>query len=115
MKLPSVLYFRCLVAVVPPGFRNAATVVRFCRGPSEDVPIRDPVRRLVPVRHPVATGAKYAIERLAGNDEFGSGGGRDDAFDQRVDHGVRNTGEILRTLGGGGLRGEKRPQSIARS
>ena len=58
--------FSRLVAVIPPGFRNAAEITRLCRRTAEHIPIGDPVRGLVPVRNPIAAGADHAIERAAG-------------------------------------------------
>src|SRR5262245_16290188 len=44
---------RRLVTIVPPGLRDAARVARLGRGPTEHVPIGEPVRSLVPVRNPI--------------------------------------------------------------
>src|ERR1700686_2875135 len=60
---PPPLNFRCLIAVVPPGFGNAAEIARLRRRFAEHVPIGDPVRWLVPVRNPIAAGADQAVER----------------------------------------------------
>src|SRR4029450_903317 len=49
----------CLLAIVPPGLGDAARVARFGRGPAENVPISEPVRGLVPVRHPIAAAAAH--------------------------------------------------------
>ena len=59
-----------LVAIVPPGFRHAAGIARLGRRPAEHVPIGDPVRRLVPVRDPVAAGADHPVERAAGGGQL---------------------------------------------
>ena len=63
-----------LVAVIPPSFRYATGVARFRRSrPAENVPVGDPGRRFVPVRHPVSPGPQHAVERLAGGHELGRG------------------------------------------
>ena len=108
------MQLRRLGRIGPPGRRNAPEIARLGGREAEHVPIGDPVRRFVPVRNPVAAGAKDAIERLAGGDELCPRLGGDDGGDQRVDHRVGNPGEILRALGGGRLRGKIGAQRIAR-
>src|SRR5215471_15416812 len=83
-KLAGLLELCRLVAVEPPGFRNAARVARLGRRAPEHVPIGDPVRRLVPAGHPVVLGAEYAIERTAGDVEALAVVGRDRLLDQSV-------------------------------
>ena len=54
-NLAPALQFGGLCRIVPPGFRNAAGIFWLALGGTvEHVPIGDPVRRLVPMRNPVA-------------------------------------------------------------
>src|SRR3989304_6547483 len=114
LYLAFLLQLRRLVAIVPPGFRNAAEVAWFGGRAAEQTPIGDPVRPFVPVRNPVAPGTDDAVERPAGGRQFGPGLGGDDDIDQRIDRWVGEAGNVLRALGGGGLRGKIAAQRIAR-
>jgi len=42
----------------------------------------------IPLRHPVAPGAKYPIKRAAGEGQIGAVVGADDFLDQGVDRGI---------------------------
>src|SRR5262249_41592843 len=105
--------FHGLLPIVPPGLRNAARVARICRRPREQVPIREPMRRLVPVRNPVSPGTDDAVERPAGAHHRGPRLGRDDPVDQSVDHRIGDAGQILRALDRRRRGGEIRAQRIA--
>src|SRR6188472_311498 len=83
--LSRLLYLGRLLGIVPPRLQHAPSIARFGRGPAERIPIGDPVRRLVPVRDPVAAGADHPVQRPAGDGEFRPGTRRHDLFDQRVD------------------------------
>src|ERR1041385_4788731 len=61
----------------------------------ENVPVGDGVTGPVPLRHPVTPGAEYAIEGVAGDREVGAVFGAENLFDQRVDDGTGDTGEIV--------------------
>src|SRR4249919_3524572 len=87
-----------LVRVVPPGFRDAPGEAGLGRGPSENVPIGDPVRRLVPVRYPVPASADHAVEGAASGDEAGPRVGGDDRVDERIDCRVGHAGKVVRAL-----------------
>src|SRR5262249_6349474 len=102
-----------LVAIVPPGFGDAARVARLRRGPTEYVPIGEPVRGLVPVRNPIAASADHSIEYPAGHRQARAAIGCDDLVDKRIDDWIGNAGEILRALHCGGLRGKITPQRVA--
>ena len=80
----------------------------------EHVPIGDRVRGAIPLRHPVAAGAEHPVESAAGYRQIGAVVGADDLVDQRVDRRAGDAGKIVRSLGCGRLRGEERPQAIAR-
>src|SRR5262245_8816262 len=60
---------RCLVDVEPPGFRRAARIAWLDGGLPEDVPIGDPMSRLVPARDPVVLCTQHAIEGPTGHVE----------------------------------------------
>src|SRR5262249_34262042 len=87
-----------LIAIVPPRLQHAGGVARLGGRPREDVPVCHPVRRLVPVRNPVAPGADQPIEATASRYQFRSGVGRDDAVDHVVDGRVVDAGQVLRAL-----------------
>src|SRR5256885_1306210 len=74
LSLAGPLVFQHLVAVVPPGLGYSSAIARFCRGSVEHVPIRQPVRSLVPVRDPITAGTDDAVERLAGADQLRTAG-----------------------------------------
>src|SRR5271166_4922259 len=95
-----------LFPIIPPGFRNAAPKARLDRRPSENIPKREPMRGLVPVRNPIAPAPDDAVERLAGGDQIRTSIGCDDPLDNGVDNGISDTGQILRSLQIGGLRGK---------
>ncbi len=94
---------RGLLAIVPPGLRDAAGVARFLGRSAEHVPECQPVRALVPMRHPVATAADDPIEHLAGRDQLRPAVGRDDLLDQSIDRRIRDTRQVRRSLRGGRL------------
>src|SRR5262249_40478489 len=104
---------RRLVAIIPPGLRDAARVARFGRGPAEHVPIGEPVRGLVPMRNPIAAGAEHPVEYPAGHRQARAAIGCDDLIDERIDDRIGNAGQILRALHRGGLRGKIAPQRVA--
>src|SRR5262249_2511416 len=104
---------RRLVTIVPPGLRDAARVARFGRGSAKHVPIREPVRGLVPVRNPIAARADHPVEYPAGRRQARAAIGFDDLINERIDDWIGNAGEILRALHCGGLRGKITPQRVA--
>src|SRR5215475_6693064 len=104
---------RRLVTIIPPGLRDAACVARLGRGPTEHVPIGEPVRSLVPVRNPIAARADHSVEYPAGHRQARAAIGCDDLIDERIDDWIGNAGEILRALHCGGLRGKITPQRVA--
>ena len=65
------------------------------------------------MRDPVASGADHAVERAAGDGQFGSRLGRNDLLDQRIDRRIGDSAEVLRALDGGGLRGELGTQRVS--
>src|SRR5262245_28323817 len=67
-----------LLAIVPPRLQHAARIARLGGWPREDIPICHPMRRLVPVRNPVAAGADQPVEAAAGGHQFRPSVGRDD-------------------------------------
>src|SRR3974390_2277977 len=112
--LSPLLQFGRLFPIIPPGFRNAARKARLDRRPAENVPKREPVRGLVPVRNPIAPAPDDPVERPAGGDQTRTSIGCDDPLDKGVDNGGSDTSQILRSLQFGGLRGKIAPQRIAR-
>src|SRR5262249_56172575 len=101
---------RRLVTIVPPGLRDAARVARVGRGPTEHVPIGEPVRSLVPVRNPIAARADHSVEYPAGHRQARAAIGCDDLVDERIYDWIGNAGEIIRAVPFGGLRGKRNPQ-----
>src|SRR5262249_33363706 len=93
----------CLFAVIPPSLRNAAAVARFRRRAAKNVPIRHPVRGLVPLRNPVASGADDAVEGAASGNKVRSVFRGNDSLDQLVNDGIGDARQILRALDGGRL------------
>ena len=84
--LAFLLQLRRLVAIVPPGFRNAAEVAWFGGRAAEQIPIGDPVRPFVPVRNPISPGANDAVENLADDGgAFGREGVEIDRFENESD------------------------------
>src|ERR1700719_3750252 len=112
-SLPGFYVFRCLAGVIPPGIGNAAEVARLRRRAAENVPIGDPMGRLVPLRNPVAAGADDAVERPACGGQRRPGLRGDDGIDQGVDRGVGDAGKVVGTFQRRGLRREERAQRIA--
>src|SRR5215467_2936694 len=85
-----------LLLVVPPGLGNSPKIARPAGRPAEYVPIRDPVRGLVPVRDPVPACSNDAIECLTGGGEFGTCLGCDNSVNERVHRRISDPCEILR-------------------
>src|SRR5215218_3488157 len=67
-----------------------------------------------PLRNPIAAGAENAIERAAGDLEISPVFGTYDTFDQGVERGTRDAGEVFRTFDLCRLRRKERPQTVAR-
>src|SRR3984893_15590414 len=97
-SLPGFYVFRCLAGVIPPGFGNAAKVAWLRGGTAENVPVGDPMGRLVPLRNPVAPGADDAVECPAGGGQLRPGLCGEDGVDQGVDRGFGDAGEGVGTF-----------------
>src|SRR6185437_2937279 len=54
------LQLRRFLGVVPPSVRDTPEIARLGDGEPKCVPIGDPVRRFVPMRNPIAAGAKHS-------------------------------------------------------
>src|SRR6202522_3835198 len=89
------LDFRCPGRVIPPGFRNTAEIAGLRRRPPEDIPVCDPVRRLVPMGNPVTAGADDAVERTTSGGQRGPGRRGDDGVNQSVDRRIGDAGEVV--------------------
>src|SRR5215216_4434329 len=114
MSSPRAFGLRRLLTVVPPGLRYPTRIARLGRRTAEYVPVRAPVRRLVPVRDPITPGTDQSIQRPTRGDEIGPGVGRDDTVDHGVDRRLGDAGEVLRPSQSGGLRCEIGAQRIPR-
>src|SRR5262249_11699148 len=66
------------------------------------------------MRNPIATGTDHSVEYPACRRQARAAIGCDDLIDQRIDYWIRNAGDILRALHGGGLRRKITPQRVAR-
>ena len=88
-----VLYFRGLLAIIPPGFGDTATIARLRRRLAESVPIGEPMRALVPVRDPIAAVADNAIEHFAGGHQRRTTIGSDDLLNQQINKRVGDASE----------------------
>src|SRR3974377_1038467 len=102
--LVALFQFVLLIAVVPPGIRNAAEIPRLRRRAAEHVPEGDPMGGQVPVRDPVAPCADDAVERATGSGEFVPRLGADNDVDEGINRPIGDAGEILCALGCGGSR-----------
>ena len=72
------------------------------------------MRGLVPVRNPVTARADDPVQCAARRHERRARQGGDDGFDQSIDGGIGNAGEIVGAFERRGLGGEKRSQRIPR-
>src|SRR5215469_14012691 len=78
-RLSFLFQFGRLIAIVPPCLRDSAEIPGFAGRTIENIPIGDPMRRFVPMRDPVSSGADDAIKRLAGGGKVRAGlGGNND-------------------------------------
>src|SRR3974390_3093798 len=102
--LAALFQFGRLIAVVPPGIRNAAEIARLRRRAAEHVPKGDPMGGQVPVRDPVAPCADDAVERATGSAELVPRLGADNDVDEGINRRLRDGGERLRAPGCGGSR-----------
>src|SRR3954452_4281512 len=95
---PPPIEFCCLLLIVPPRLRNAAGKSGLLRRRPEYVPIGDAMRRQIPMRYPVTPGAYHPIECTARDRQLAARLGLQDFLNQRVNHRIRNAGEIERAV-----------------
>ncbi len=98
----------------PPGIRDGQCIARLRLRSTKRVPVCEPMRGLVPMRYPVAPAANDAVQSLARGHQSRPAVGCNHTLDQRINDRVRDAAHILRSLHGGGSRGEEGPQCISR-
>jgi hypothetical protein len=70
------------------------------------------MKGLVPVRHPITPATDHPVESLAGRYQCRPAVSRDHTLDQRVDDGIGDTADILRSPYGRCPRGKRGPQRV---
>ena len=65
--------FAAFVGIIPPGVDHAWIVFGLHRWPRELVPVGNIVRGLVPVWHPIMTGAQHAVDGARRGQQIGAG------------------------------------------
>src|ERR1044071_2641799 len=108
------LYLGRLLRIVPPSFQYAPCVFWLVGGPAELVQVGNPMRSLVPVRDPVASGADEPVQGPASRRQFRPGFGGNHPVDHGVDCWIGDAGEVLRALEARGLRREIAAQRVSR-
>src|SRR6478752_10507071 len=94
-RLSFLSQFGRLIAILPPCLWNSAEIAGFAGRTIENIPIGDPVRRFVPMRDPVSSGADDAIKRLAGGREVRAGLGSNNSVNKCVHRWIGDASPVL--------------------
>src|SRR5262249_2668269 len=114
LALAPELDFRAFLGVIPPSFGYGAEITRLRRRAAEHVPIRYPVRCLLPGRNPITAVPEDPVQGAAGGHQGRPRQRCDNALDQGIDYGVGYAGKIVGSLEGSRLRRKERAKRISR-